>query len=136
MFNLNGQLYLEHGVFALAFAGNLYGRSLNVFDAGVQKTNWYYNLNITPIFSLNKQWIISGKLTYNSRIRGYNMDLSECFYTQLRLSKTVGNWNFCAELDDIMGYDSYDTYYTENSVEIKKYDMYQRSLWLGVEYNF
>ncbi len=136
VFNLNGQLYLEHGVFALAFAGNLYGRSLNVFDAGVQKTNWYYNLNITPIFSLNGQWIISGKITYNSKMHAYNMDLGECFYTQLRVSKSLGHWGFCAELDDVMDYESYDTYYTLNSVEVKKYDMYQRALWLGVEYNF
>ena len=135
VFNLNAQLYYEHGVIALAFAGNLYGKRWN-FSNGTNYTNWYYNLNITPIFSLRNDWNISGKVTYNSRIKAYNMDLGECFYTQLRVAKRLNHWSLFAELDDIMDYVSYDRYTTPTSEVVEKYDMYQRAFWFGFEYRF
>lgn len=136
VFNLNAQLYLERGMFALAFAGNLYEKTTDIYYAGARHSAWYYNLNITPIFSLRNDWNISGKVTYNSKILGYKMDLSECFYTQLRVSKIWRDWSFFAELDDIMDYVSYDKYTVGNSEIVEKYDMYQRAFWLGFEYRF
>ncbi|MCQ2075107.1 MAG: TonB-dependent receptor [Bacteroidaceae bacterium] len=135
VFNLNAQLYYEHGVFALAFAGNLYRKTWH-YNEGADYTGWYYNLNITPIFSLRNDWNISGKVTYNSRIKAYNMDLGECFYTQLRVAKRLNHWSLFAELDDIMDYVSYDRYTTPTSEVVEKYDMYQRAFWLGFEYRF
>lgn len=132
--SLNGQFYIEHKKFAMAFAGNLYRKSQHRSEES--NHFWYFNLNFTPVFNLEKDWTLSGKFTYNSPISSIGQNLGECFYTQLRASKSIGRWDFTVEFDDILDYVSYDTYSEPDGTETREYDLYQRSVWVGFSYRF
>ncbi|MCQ2345190.1 MAG: outer membrane beta-barrel family protein [Paludibacteraceae bacterium] len=135
VFCLNAQLYYEYGIFAMAFSGNVYSRTYHL-SGDRKQNNWYYNLNLTPVLSLPKQWTLSGKFTYNSKINAYNAQYGDYFYIQFRLSKTIKNWNVHVEVDDLLNDVSYDTFYSDTATKVESYDMYKRALLVGFAYKF
>lgn len=133
--NANLQLLFQHGIFSMAFAGNIYSKGQYAQDN--VRHNWYYNLSLSPVFNFHKQWTLSGKVLYNSSIKAWNATYGDCFYTQIRVSKTIKHWTLHLVLSDIMDYTSYDTVTDENGMITKTlYDLYPRYVGIGFGYTF
>lgn len=137
----NAQLIYKHGIFSMAFAGNVYVKreKSNVPD---KKDQWcfYYNLSLTPVFSLRKNWTLSAQILYNSDMTLRDAIYGDCFYTQLRVSKNIGKWNVHLQFSDILDYTTYNTvcdpsYHNGRPIRIEQ-DMYPRSVLVGFAYKF
>jgi len=133
---VNAQLIYQYSIFSMAFAGNAYVRTQYKNElAG--KHHWYFNLSLLPVLSLRKQWTLSGKLVYNSKIRDWEVEYGDCFYSQIRVAKQIRGWNIHLELDDIFDYVTYNTLYSLNGTEYKNLDdLYPRCLKVGFSYTF
>jgi len=132
----NAQLIFQHGIFSMAFAGNVYLRTSydNSYDG---KRCFYYNLSLQPVFMFPKQWNLSGKLTYNSRVEYLEEVYGDCVYTQIRVGKQIRGWNIHAEIDDIFGYTTYNSLQMEDGTKYTSlYDLYPRSFRVGFSYTF
>lgn len=124
---LDLSLYYRYQQFSFAFANNYY----------LRKGCFYYNFSVTPVYAFPHDWTLSGRMTYNSRVEQGQSYLGDCFYAQLRLNKTYRRWMFYVELDDIFDYHTIDrTNYSANEYELRRYDLYKRSVILGVSYKF
>ncbi len=132
----NAQLVYRHGIFSMAFAGNVYAKK--EIYANKQKDNWRFfaNVSITPVLSFRKNWTLAAKLLYNSQMFLDGATYGDCFFAQLRLSKTWKNWNVHIELDDIFDYATYNIYKTEQGTEKELVDLYPRCFQIGVSYKF
>ena len=138
--NVNAQLSYAHGIFSMTFAGNAYMKWQKMPDETVR--GWYYNLSWQPVFMFPKQWTLSGKVLYNSKIKGWTTDYKkgeygDCVYMQVRLSKDIRNWNVHAEFDDILNYKTYDKEW-QNAVSVvtTEYNLYKRAFLVGFGYKF
>lgn len=113
--------------FSFAFAHNQY----------FARNYFYYNLSITPMVDLPKEWYLSGRFTYHSRIEQEKSYLGDCFYAQLRVHKNIGHWIIYMEMDDIFGYRTTDkTYYSDTEYKLRTYSIYNRALAAGFSYKF
>ncbi|MCQ2311144.1 MAG: outer membrane beta-barrel family protein [Paludibacteraceae bacterium] len=132
----NAQLIYRHGIFAMAFAGNVYAKKEIYINK--QDNNWrfYANVSITPVLSFRKNWTLSAKLLYNSQMFLAGETYGDCFYTQLRLSKDWNKWNVHIEINDIFDYITYNTYQTDRGTEKELVDMYPRCVAIGASYKF
>lgn len=134
VFSVNAQLFYRHNFFSMAFAGNVYTKE----EKSPTDHEWrfYYNLSWTPVFSFRKQWTLSAKLLYNSKIETWEADYGDCFFAELRLSKDIRNWNIHVELSDVFDYQTFDTMHDGDQHTTHTYDLYQRYLLVGAEYRF
>lgn len=103
----------------------------------------YYNLRLTPIFSLPKDWFISANFMYNSPMTSKLISSGGYFYSSLRICKQLGKWSVHAELSDPFHYRTTDKYYLseehllENQLFSEKtYNPYHLYLNMGVMYTF
>jgi len=132
----NAQLIYQYGIFSMAFAGNVYLRTpyQNSYDG---KRCFYYNLSLQPVFMFPKQWNLSGKITYNSKVEYLDETYGDCVYTQIRVGKQIRGWNIHAEIDDIFGYTTYNSLRLEDGTRYTSlYDLYPRSFRVGFSYTF
>jgi len=132
----NAQLIYQHGIFSMAFAGNMYVRTSYQNSYHGQRC-FYYNLSLQPVFMFPKQWNLSGKITYNSKIEYLDETYGDCVYTQIRVGKQIRGWNIHAEIDDIFGYTTYNSLQTDDGTKYTSlYDVYPRSFRIGFSYTF
>jgi len=133
----NAQLIYQYRIFSMAFAGNAYIRT-QYGNEHSGNQHWYYNLSLLPVFTFQKQWILSGKLVYNSKMMTFtNEEYGDCFYAQIRVSKQIRGWNIHLEMDDIFDYVTYNTSYSEDGSMYKNLDdLYKRCLKIGFSYTF
>ena len=151
MVSLSGSLFLRYRIFSMSVAANTYMNCKAKDDY-----YWYYNLSLSPCFAFRKQWLLSGKIMYNSKIEMTDSYIGDCFYLQLRLSKTIGKWTIHASIDDVFDQKTVDrsthnlsrhvginesaqnTGSTHQQQEIteRTYDLYKRLFMLGVVYRF
>jgi len=132
----NAQLIYQHGIFSMAFAGNVYLRT-PYENSLAGKRCFYYNLSLQPVFMFPKQWNLSGKITYNSKIEYLDETYGDCVYTQIRVGKQIRGWNIHAEIDDIFGYTTYNSLQMEDGTKYTSlYDLYPRSFRVGFSYTF
>ena len=146
--SLSGSLFLRYRIFSMSVAANAYVNSKARNDH-----YWYYNLSLSPCFAFKKQWLLSGKMMYNSKIETTNSYIGDCFYLQLRLSKTIGKWTIHAGISDIFDMKAVDrsthineTYEMEHGIIVgsrkqqeiteRIYDLYKRLAVIGVVYRF
>lgn len=146
--SMNGSLFLRYRIFSMSVAGNMYLNSKAKDDY-----YWYYNLSLSPCFAFKKQWLLSGKLIYNSRIETRDSYIGDCFYVQLRLSKQIGKWTIHAGVSDIFDMRTVDRKFsttevlhqenglepgnhTQYAITERIYDLYKRLFVIGVVYGF
>ena len=146
--SLSGSLFLRYRIFSMSVAANAYVNSKAKNDH-----YWYYNLSLSPCFAFKKQWLLSGKMMYNSKIETTNSYIGDCFYVQLRLSKQIGKWTIHAGISDIFDMKAVDrsthineTYEMEHGIIVgsrkqqeiteRTYDLYKRLAVIGVVYGF
>jgi len=133
---VNAQLIYQYGIFSMAFAGNVYLRT-PYENSLAGKRCFYYNLSLQPVLMFPKQWNLSGKITYNSKIEYLDETYGDCVYTQIRVSKQIRGWNIHAEIDDIFGYTTYNSLQMEDGTKYTSlYDVYPRSFRVGFSYTF
>lgn len=133
--NANFQLLFQRGIFSMAFAGNIYSKGQ--YATNDVRYNWYYNLSLAPVFNFRKQWTLSGKVLYNSSVMAWNATYGDCFYTQIRVAKTIKHWTLHLVLSDILDYTSYDIVKDESGMVTKTlYDFYTRYVGIGFGYTF
>ena len=103
----------------------------------------YYNLRLTPIFTLPKDWHISANLMYNSPMMSKTISEGGYFYTSFRVSKKIGKWSINTELADPFHYQTSDEHYLSEEYMLesilyskKSYFPYHRYLDIGVMYEF
>ncbi|MGN0234750.1 MAG: TonB-dependent receptor domain-containing protein [Paludibacteraceae bacterium] len=146
--SLSGSLFLRYRIFSMSVAGNMYVNCKTANDY-----YWYYNLSMSPCFAFRNQWLLSGKLMYNSKIETTSSYVGDCFYMQLRLSKKIGNWTIHAGISDIFDMKAVDrtTHINEDyqtthgivvgttkqqEITIRTYDLYKRLAMVGAVYAF
>ena len=130
----NVSLFYSKGIFSMSFAGNLFGNFMHR-ESGIDRYK-YYNLSFSPIFNFRRQWVLGGKLMYNSYVEKQDSYLGDCFYMQIRLHKTIGHWTIHGEISDVFDYLSGDISTSGNKTCITYYDMYPRYFGLGFSYRF
>lgn len=137
----NAQLIYKHGIFSMAFAGNGYIKKEH-YAVADKKDQWcfFYNLSLTPVFSLRKNWTLSAQILYNSEMTLRDAVYGDCFYTQLRVSKNIGKWNIHLQFSDILDYETYNTVRDPNYLDGRpvrvEQDLYPRSVMAGFAYKF
>lgn len=146
--SLSGSLFLRYRIFSMSVAANAYVNSKARNDHYC-----YYNLSLSPCFAFKKQWLLSGKMMYNSKIETTNSYIGDCFFVQLRLSKQIGKWTIHAGVSDIFDMKAVDrsthineTYEMEHGMLVgsskqqeiteRTYDLYKRLAVIGVVYRF
>ena len=127
-----GNLIYNYGIFSLSLAGNWYHNIQNE----VARTDHVdsFNIGLSPIFSFNKEWTLTGTFRYNSGIVSNDSKIGECLYSHMRISKTFGNWIVSAMLSDILGYTSENIEYKDGGYYYTMYDQYPRFFEVGVTY--
>lgn len=130
----NVSLFYSKGIFSMFFAGNLFCNFMHR-ESGLDFYN-YYNLSFSPIFSFRRQWVLSGKLMYNSHVEKKDSYLGDCFFMQIRAHKTIGKWTIHGEISDVFDYLSGDISKSGSKTCITYYDMYPRFFGLGFSYRF
>lgn len=130
----NLSLFYSKGIFSMSFAGNVFCNFM-YRESGLDRYN-YYNLSFTPIFNFRHQWVLSSKLMYNSAVEKENSYLGDCFYMQIRLHKTIGNWTIHGEISDVFDYTTTDVAQMGDKTCITVYDLYTRFVGLGFSYRF
>ena len=131
-------------IFSMSVAANTYVNCKAKSDY-----YWYYNLSFSPCFAFRNQWLLSGKIMYNSKIEMSDSYIGDCLYLQLRLSKTIGKWTIHASIDDVFDQKTVDSStHVSESVQVagsthqqqeiteRTYDLYKRLFMLGVVYGF
>lgn len=133
----NAQLIFRHGIFSMAFAGNVYAKDETYYDKN-HKNNWRFhaNLSLTPVLAFRKNWTLSAKFIYNSQMFLRGTTYGDCFCAKMRVSKTWNKWNVYAEMVDIFDYTTYNTYKTDWGTVKELEDMYPRCFALGASYKF
>lgn len=133
----NAQLMYRHGIFSMAFAGNLYVKEEILYAGNIRdKWRFFYNLSLTPVLSFRKNWTLSAKLLYNSEVIMSDAVYGDCFYAQIRVSKDIKNWNVHLQLNDIFDYDTYNVAHENDWTVSTLTDMYPRSVQIGFGYKF
>ena len=127
-----GNLIYKYGIFSLSLAGNWY-HNIKKVDGKMDNID-NFNVALSPIFSFNNDWTLSGTLRYNNAVISNDSRIGECLYSYLRLSKTFGKWIVSAMLSDIFGYDSENFEYKDGGYIYTRYDQYPRSFEIGVTY--
>ena len=122
--------------------------SSQIFDNATERNDLadyhlYYNLRLTPIFTLPKGWSISANFMYNSIIKSKFITYGDYFYASLRVGKHFKQWAIHLEFADPFHYKTDDKYFIQeemtNSLVIVSqnyYYPYHRYLSLGVMYAF
>lgn len=149
--SLSGSLFLRYRIFSMSVAANTYVNCKAKSDY-----YWYYNLSFSPCFAFRNQWLLSGKIMYNSKIEMSDSYIGDCFYLQLRLSKTIGKWTIHASIDDVFDQKTVDrsthnlsrhvginesaqnagSTHQQQEITERTYDLYKRLVMLGVIYKF
>lgn len=127
-------LFYTKGIFSMAFSGNLF---CNFMHKGGEVDRYnYYNLSYTPIFNFRRQWVLSSKIAYNGPVDSKDVYMGDCFFMQIRLSKTIRRWTINAEISDIFDYESKDYSRSGDRIYVTTYDLYARYIGLGFTYHF
>ncbi|GEM_PF-5103434 len=129
------QLIFKQRIFSMAFAGNGYIRN-EYGTANNTKNCWYYNLSLVPVFNFKHQWTLSGKILYNSKMVTTNFTEGDCFLVNIRVAKTIKNWNINLELSDIFDYTTTNTLYSGGDTYTQLRDTYPRYVQVGCSYRF
>lgn len=117
---------------SLTLATHMRG-SLRQEVAGVYYPS-YWNIRLTPIFQLPKQWQVSATLLYDSRMKTANEEWSGYFYTSLRVGKQINRWHLNLMLNDPFHYRSTAIVRTDQGEKRTSEYLYTRMLSLGVQY--
>lgn len=133
---LRGNLALtyQRGMFSLLFSGNMF-RNFNT-DEAVGNNHAYFNLSVTPIFNFRRNWVLSAKVLYNSRVVTRSITYGDALVVSCNVSKTIKKWTIFAGLSDIFDYLTYDVADNKGERYVSAYDLYPRDLSVGFSYRF
>ncbi|MCQ2177232.1 MAG: outer membrane beta-barrel family protein, partial [Bacteroidales bacterium] len=132
IFKSRANLIYSYGILSVGLAGNWF-HNIKTLDDGTDHVD-SFNLAVSPVFSFSNSWTLSGTFRYNNAQTSRDSRIGECLYSNLRLSKTCGNWIFSAVFCDIFGYVSRNYEYLDGGYVYTVYDQYPRCLELGITY--
>ena len=131
---LNTSLYYKYSIFSMAFSANVFGHFSNLNEQ--QSTMWYYNICFTPILRFDREWSLSGKVLYNSKVIEEGKEQGDYVSLSVRLSKTIKKWNIHVDFDNLFNYTIKDEFVTDNSHGVTEYELYPRTFRIGFGYSF
>ena len=132
IFNVKGNFIYQYDVFSLSLAANFYHNNMKL-SSGHDKYN-YFNISLSPVVKLKKDWSLSAQALYNSKVHRASSTLGDCLCVSVVLNKNVGRWSFRAALRDVFDYQTDD--FEDNGIYVMRssYDLYTRCLTLGLSY--
>lgn len=135
IFAANLGIVWQYRWFCLALANHIFDNATCRADES-RDYHLYYNIRLTPLFTLPKGWSLSASLMYNSPLISTKAREGDYFYCALRASKKIGRWAIHAEFADPFHYRTENQYMEETFIQYTTLHLYQRYLNLGVSFTF